>query len=87
MSHTPSRNRAGDLNHHRRMTTEIIIAPSPDLRPAPLFTPTPKAAKRVLEFFTGQINNDRTRRTWRVNADFSRELVDLPNLLSFAVKS
>jgi site-specific recombinase XerD len=46
------------------MTTEIIIAPSPDLRPAPLFTPTPKAAKRVLEFFTGQINNDHTRRAY-----------------------
>jgi site-specific recombinase XerD len=61
---TPSRNRAGDLNHHRRMTTEIIIAPSPDLRPAPLFTPTPKAAKRVLEFFTAQINNDHTRRAY-----------------------
>src|ERR1700730_17758111 len=46
------------------MTTEIIIAPLPDLRPAPLFTPTPKAAKRVLEFFTGQINNDHTRRAY-----------------------
>ncbi len=44
------------------MTTEIIIAPSPNLQSAPLFTPTPKAAKRVLEFFTGQINNDHTRR-------------------------
>jgi site-specific recombinase XerD len=46
------------------MTTEIIIAPSPDLRPAPFFTPTPKAAKRVLEFFTAQINNDHTRRAY-----------------------
>src|SRR5208337_1216716 len=26
--------------------------------------PTPKAAKRVLEFFTGQINNDHTRRAY-----------------------
>src|SRR5260221_10524835 len=49
------------------MTTEIILAPSPDLRPAPLFTPTPKAAQRVLEFFTAQINNDHTRRAY-VNA-------------------
>jgi len=49
------------------MNTEIIIAPSPDLQPAPLFTPTPKAAQRVLEFFTGQINNDHTRRA-SVNA-------------------
>jgi site-specific recombinase XerD len=46
------------------MTTEIILAPSPDLQPAPFFTPTPKAAKRVLEFFTGQINNDHTRRAY-----------------------
>src|SRR6201987_3353968 len=46
------------------MTTEIIPAPSPDLQPAPFFTPTPKAAKRVLEFFTGQINNDHTRRAY-----------------------
>jgi integrase/recombinase XerD len=33
-------------------------------RRAPFFTPTPKAAKRVLEFFTGQINNDHTRRAY-----------------------
>jgi hypothetical protein len=46
------------------MTTEIILAPSPDLQPAPLFTPTPKAAKRVLESFTGKINNDHTRRAY-----------------------
>jgi len=48
----------------RLMTTEIILAPSPDLQPAPFFTATPKAAKRVLEFFTGQINNDHTRRAY-----------------------
>src|SRR5260221_4462701 len=46
---------------------ELTIAPLPDLRPAPLFTPTPKAAKRVLEFFTAQVNNDHTRRAY-VNA-------------------
>jgi site-specific recombinase XerD len=46
---------------------ELTIAPLPDLRPASLFTPTPKAAKRVLEFFTAQINNDHTRRAY-VNA-------------------
>lgn len=49
------------------MTTEILLAPSPDLQPAPLFAPTPKAAQRVLEFFTGQINNGHTRRAY-VNA-------------------
>ena len=47
-----------------RMITEIILAPSPNLQAAPFFTPTPKAAKRVLEFFTGQINNDHTRRAY-----------------------
>jgi site-specific recombinase XerD len=46
------------------VTTHIILAPSPDLQPAPFFTPKPKAAKRVLEFFTGQINNDHTRRAY-----------------------
>jgi hypothetical protein len=48
----------------RLMTVDIILAPSPDLQPAPFFTPTPKAAKRVLEFFTGQINNNHTRRAY-----------------------
>jgi site-specific recombinase XerD len=46
------------------MTNEITIAPAPDFRPAALFTPTPKAARRVLEFFTAQINNDHTRRAY-----------------------
>lgn len=46
------------------MTQEILLSPVPDLRPAPLFTPTPKAAKRVLEFFTAQINNDHTRKAY-----------------------
>ena len=46
------------------MTTEIILSPSPELHPTPLFTPTPKAAKRVLEFFTAQINNDHTRKAY-----------------------
>ncbi len=45
-----------------RVTTEIILSPAPELQPAPLFTPTPKAAKRVLEFFTAQVNNDNTAR-------------------------
>jgi hypothetical protein len=46
------------------MNTEIIIAPSPELQPAALFTPTPKAAQRVLEFLTAQINNDNTRKAY-----------------------
>ena len=44
--------------------TEIILSPAPELQPAPLFTPTPKAARRVLEFFTAQINNDHTRKAY-----------------------
>src|ERR1035437_5445482 len=46
------------------MTTEIVLSPAPALQPAPLFTPTPKAAKRVLEFFTAQVNNDHTRKAY-----------------------
>ena len=41
------------------MTTQL----SPrEQSPAPLFTPTPQAARRVLEFFTAQLNNPHTRR-------------------------
>jgi site-specific recombinase XerD len=46
------------------VTTDIIIAPAPELQPVALFTPTPKAAERVLEFFTAQINNDNTRKAY-----------------------
>src|ERR1700733_13787816 len=46
------------------MSTGIIPSPPPALLPARLFTPTPKAAKRVLEFFTTQINNDHTRKAY-----------------------
>jgi hypothetical protein len=42
----------------------LILAPAPALLPARLFTPTPKAAKRVLEFFTAQVNNPHTRRAY-----------------------
>jgi hypothetical protein len=37
-----------------------VLAPAP----ATLFTPTPKAAKRLLEFFTAQINNDHMRKAY-----------------------
>jgi hypothetical protein len=43
----------------RLMTTEIILARTPNLQAAPFFTPTPKAAKRVLEFFAGHISASR----------------------------
>jgi len=46
------------------MNTAVILSPRPELQPATLFTPTPKAAKRVLEFFTAQINNDHTRKAY-----------------------
>lgn len=48
------------------MSTDLIILPTAQ-SPAPLFAPTPKAAKRVLEFFTGQINSDHTRKAY-INA-------------------
>jgi site-specific recombinase XerD len=46
------------------MTTALTITPSPALLPAPLFAPTKTAAKRFVEFFTAQINNDHTRKSY-----------------------
>ena len=46
------------------MNAEITLSPAATLMPAKLFTPTPKAAKRVLEFFTAQVNNDHTRKAY-----------------------
>jgi site-specific recombinase XerD len=46
------------------MTTALVLSPSPGLVPARLFAPTPKAAKRVVEFFTAQINNHHTRKSY-----------------------
>ena len=43
------------------MTTQLSTS---EQLPASLFTPTPKAAKRMLEFFTAQINNPHTRRAY-----------------------
>jgi site-specific recombinase XerD len=48
-------------------TSEIILSPSPELAPAAIFAPTPKAARRTAEFFTAQINNDHTRKAY-INA-------------------
>jgi site-specific recombinase XerD len=45
-------------------TTALVLSPAPGLLPARLFAPTPKAAQRVLEFFTAQINNDHTRKAY-----------------------
>ena len=44
--------------------TELILSLPAPLPPASLFTPTPKAARRVLEFFTARINNPHTRRAY-----------------------
>ena len=44
--------------------TAITIGAAPNPTFARLFTPTPKAAKRVLEFFTAQVNNDHTRKAY-----------------------
>ena len=44
--------------------TGLILSPASPLPPASLFTPTPKAARRVLEFFTAQINKPHTRRAY-----------------------
>jgi integrase/recombinase XerD len=46
------------------MSTAIIPSPAPARFPVRLFTPTPKAAKRVAEFFTTQLNNDHTRKAY-----------------------
>jgi integrase/recombinase XerD len=46
------------------MTTALVVLPSASLIPTRLFAPTPKAARRVLEFFTAQINNDHTRKAY-----------------------
>src|SRR5271157_4165187 len=46
------------------MRTEVILSPAPGLLPARPFAPTPKAARRVVEFFTAQINNDHTRKAY-----------------------
>jgi site-specific recombinase XerD len=44
--------------------TQLAVAPAPALLPAPLFAPTPRAARRFVEFFTAQINNDHTRKAY-----------------------
>lgn len=42
----------------------LIVVPPTGLVPAALFGPTPKAARRVSEFFTAQVNNDHTRKAY-----------------------
>ena len=68
------------------MTTALVPSPSPGMLPARLFAPTEKAVKREVEFFTAQINNDHTRKSYlnatRRFADWCdrngiRELIDV----------
>ena len=42
----------------------LVPMPPPAVFLPALLTPAPKAAKRVLEFFTAQINNDHTRKAY-----------------------
>lgn len=46
------------------MNTAVTLSPSPDLSPAALYSPTPKAKRRVAEFFATQVNNDNTRKAY-----------------------
>ena len=46
------------------MASDLILSPAPSLTSAALYAPTSKAAQRVLEFFTAQINNDHTRKAY-----------------------
>jgi hypothetical protein len=46
------------------MTIEVIISLASALQAAPLFTPTPKAAGRAIEFLPGEGNNDDTRKSY-----------------------
>jgi site-specific recombinase XerD len=70
---------------------EVILAPSQDLQPAPLFAPTRKAARRFLEFFTAQTNNAHTRRAYmnatRRFADWcaSKDIHELAQVEAFHV--
>jgi integrase/recombinase XerC len=49
---------------HDTDNSAIILSPGPELAPAPIFAPTPKAVRPTLEFFTTQINNDHTRKAY-----------------------
>jgi hypothetical protein len=46
------------------MSNEPVPSPAPASVPAALFASTRKAAKRVFEFFTTQLNNDHTRKAY-----------------------
>src|SRR3984893_13741165 len=65
LSMTDSIPNTGDqLQQRIPVATDLILSPAPAVLPASLFAPTPKAAQRALEFFTAQINNDHTRKSY-----------------------
>ena len=68
-------------------STEILVSPSRELQPAPLFTPRPKAAKRVLEFFTAQINNRHMRKAYLNATRRFAEWCDAHSIRQFATCS
>src|SRR5215469_13935359 len=48
-----------------KMTQDLIPSPAPaPVFPVRLFTPTPKAAKRVRDFFTAELRNDHMRKAY-----------------------
>ena len=51
-------------DHQRHATHRNLPVSALELQPAGLFAPHPKAARRFLEFFTAQINNDGTRKAY-----------------------
>ena len=51
-------------NENALVVTRGSSTPAPHHDTPALLTPTPKAAQRVLEFFTAQINTDHTRRAY-----------------------
>jgi hypothetical protein len=55
-------NTGDQLPQRMPVAADLMLAPSPAVLPAQLSAPTPRAAQRVLEFFTAQINNDHTRK-------------------------
>jgi hypothetical protein len=46
------------------MSGSSEIAPPPPVFPVTPFTPTPKAARRALEFFTAQIHHDHAHQAY-----------------------
>jgi hypothetical protein len=61
--------RASPAQHKTRKRLRVTNEYRNHSRPTLLFAPTPKAAKRVPQFFTAQINDNHTRKAY-LNAIF-----------------